>query len=65
MVGHGVGGGPLLRVLHEFQSSEPTEAARTKVLYVAEAAAAAGDFVHRCGAPGLPMFACLTGKRHC
>ena len=44
MVGHGVGGGPLSRVLHEFQPSDPTAAARTKVLYVTDAAAAAGDF---------------------
>jgi ferredoxin-NADP reductase len=39
MVGHGVGGGPLLRVLQDLQASEPSAAARTLILYSKDTAA--------------------------
>jgi hypothetical protein len=39
MVGHGVGGEPLMRVLGELQAAAPASAARTRILYVADAAA--------------------------
>jgi len=42
MVGHGVGGGPLLRVLGELQAAAPLSGASTRILYVSDAAAAAG-----------------------
>jgi predicted RNA-binding Zn-ribbon protein involved in translation (DUF1610 family) len=40
MLGHGVGGGPLNRVLDEIARSMPLALARTRVLYVADVAAA-------------------------
>jgi ferredoxin-NADP reductase len=39
MVGHGVGGGPLLRVLQDLQAGEPSAGARTRILYVTDTAA--------------------------
>jgi len=39
MVGHGVGGAPLLRVLQQLQQAESAAPARTRVLYVADATA--------------------------
>lgn len=42
MLGHGVGCTPLMRVLDEIASSTPMALARTRVLYVAEAAASDG-----------------------
>ena len=47
MVGHGVGGEPLMRVLGELQAAAPASAARTRILYVADAAASVVDRV-RC-----------------
>jgi ferredoxin-NADP reductase len=40
MVGHGVGGEPLLRLLGDLQTAAPSSAARTQILYVTDAAAA-------------------------
>jgi NAD(P)H-flavin reductase len=40
MVGHGVGGEPLLRVLRELQTAAPSSGARTQILYVTEPATA-------------------------
>src|SRR5882672_11994881 len=40
MLGHGVGGGPLNRVLDEIAGSMPQALARTRVLYVPDVAAA-------------------------
>ena len=37
MVGHGVGGGPLLRVLHELQTASADSGARTRIFYVSDA----------------------------
>ena len=42
MLGHGVGGGPLHRVLDEFAASAPESLPRARVLYVADGAAADG-----------------------
>lgn len=42
MVGQGVGGEPLLRVLGELQGAAPSTAARTQILYVSDATAANG-----------------------
>jgi hypothetical protein len=39
MVGHGVGGEPLLRVLGDLQTAAPSTRARTQILYVTDAAA--------------------------
>jgi hypothetical protein len=39
MVGHGVGGEPLLRVLRDLQAAAPSTGASTRILYVTEAAA--------------------------
>ena len=41
MVGHGVGGEPLMRVLGELQAAAPATAARTRILYVTDASASA------------------------
>jgi dimethylamine monooxygenase subunit C len=46
MVGHGVGGEPLMRVLGELQAAAPASAARTRILYVADVAAST-DVVER------------------
>jgi hypothetical protein len=40
MVGHGVGGEPLLRVLGDLQTAAPSSGAHTQILYVTDAAAA-------------------------
>jgi hypothetical protein len=37
MVGHGVGGEPLMRVLGDLQTAAPSAGARTRILYVTEA----------------------------
>jgi hypothetical protein len=42
MLGHGVGGGPLHRVLDEIAVSAPRSLSHTRVLYVADVAAADG-----------------------
>ena len=42
MLGHGVGGGPLHRVLDEIAASVPQSLTRTRVLYLADVAAAEG-----------------------
>ena len=39
MVGHGVGGEPLLRVLRELQAAAPSTETRTQILYVVDPAA--------------------------
>jgi NAD(P)H-flavin reductase len=39
MVGHGVGGEPLLRLLGDLQAAAPSTGARTRILYVTDAAA--------------------------
>src|SRR3982074_2224858 len=39
MVGHGVGGEPLLRVLRDLQAAAPSTGACTRILYVTDAAA--------------------------
>jgi hypothetical protein len=39
MVGHGVGGEPLMRVLGELQAAAPASAAHTRILYVTDATA--------------------------
>jgi hypothetical protein len=39
MVGHGLGGGPLLRLLQNLRGGEPAAADRTSILYVTDAAA--------------------------
>jgi dimethylamine monooxygenase subunit C len=39
MVGHGVGGEPLLRVLRDLQTAAPSAGACTRILYVTDAAA--------------------------
>jgi hypothetical protein len=40
MVGHGVGGEPLLRVLRDLQTAAPSSGAHTQILYVIDAAGA-------------------------
>jgi hypothetical protein len=42
MVGHGVGGEPLLRVLLDLQTAAPSSGAHTQILYVTDAVAADG-----------------------
>jgi hypothetical protein len=43
MVGHGVGAGPLTRLLNDFSRSAPDALARTRAWYVADAAASATE----------------------
>lgn len=43
MVGHGVGAGPLTRLLNDFNRSAPDALARARAWYVSDAAAAAND----------------------
>jgi dimethylamine monooxygenase subunit C len=52
MVGYGVGGGPLLRVLQDLQASEPSATARTLILYSKDAASE--DFSARMRSAGVP-----------
>jgi dimethylamine monooxygenase subunit C len=40
MVGHGVGGEPLLRLLRDLQTAAPSTGTRTQILYVTDSAAA-------------------------
>jgi dimethylamine monooxygenase subunit C len=56
MVGHGVGGEPLMRVLGELQAAAPASAARTRILYVADAAASIVDGVRSANVADTQLF---------
>jgi dimethylamine monooxygenase subunit C len=56
MVGHGVGGEPLMRVLGELQAAAPASAARTRILYVADAAASIVDKVRSANVADTRLF---------
>jgi dimethylamine monooxygenase subunit C len=54
MVGHGVGGGPLLRVLQDLQGSDPSSTARTLILYRSAPGSQAADAAQRGKDAGAP-----------